>query len=179
MNGDAGFTNERVQSKIKETLDWIYQCQVDAILITCTFFTANLQQEDIRSYAVPIIKIDEPLFLNVCELNQPFIMVFTNPNTVEGTMGQLHQLAASRGKVIQAESALLEHTFDLIMQGNKKAYMEAVTAGLQQMKREHPEKQVYAAQLSMVPAAESVGVGSQLQSLAAYMQDKLSLVKVL
>jgi hypothetical protein len=172
---DADFTNEAAQKKIKETLDWIANCHVDAILITCTFFTASLQQKDIAAYLIPIIKIDEPLFHDVCGSDKPLIMVFTNPNTVKATMDQLHHVASLRGVELEAESVLLDHTFELIMQGKKEAYIEAVTDGLHQVMQNNPGKTVFAAQLSMGPAAERVNTGHPLQSLATYLAEALQL----
>ncbi|SEB87747.1 hypothetical protein [Paenibacillus sp. GP183] len=175
IKADVDFTNEIAQRKIKDTLDWIAKCHLDAILITCTFFTANLQQETLLSYPIPIIKIDDPLFQNICQLNKQIIMAFTNPNTVKGTMDQLINFARIMEKELQAESVLLENTFDLIMQGKKEEYIEVVTNGLNQIVRENPDKTVVAAQLSMVPAAQGIGIGNHLNSLSRYMEELLNL----
>ncbi|MED4213701.1 hypothetical protein P4662_31370, partial [Priestia megaterium] len=56
---DSNFTKEVAQKKIKDTLEWISSCHVDAILITCTFFTANIEQDKL-AYSIPVIKIDDP-----------------------------------------------------------------------------------------------------------------------
>ncbi|MDR6551662.1 hypothetical protein [Paenibacillus qinlingensis] len=177
---DPGFTTEIAQKKVLETLDWIANCHVDAILITCTFFTA-IYQEDLYRYAIPIIKIDDPLFEEICESKQPTVVAFTNPNTVQGTMKQLAAYAQKKGKALEAAPALLDNTFDLIMQGKKTAYIQAVSQGLTQLIEENPGKRVVAAQLSMVPAARAAekqtnrAVGNQLVSLATYVKDVLAL----
>jgi aspartate/glutamate racemase len=85
---DADFTTEMAQKKVLDTLNWIAKSHVDAILMTCTFFTA-IYDEDIHRFPIPIIKIDDPLFEEICQLDQPTIVAFTNPSTVQGTMNQL------------------------------------------------------------------------------------------
>ena len=182
VKNDPDFTTDMALSKVLETLEWIAKCHVDAILITCTFFTA-IYQEDIHPFPIPIIKIDEPLFVEICQMDQPTIVAFTNPNTVEGTMKQLASFAHKQGNLIDVEPALLANTFELIMQGKKELYIQAVTEGLIQLVEENPTKRVVAAQLSMVPAAQQaekqtmIPVGNQLVSLAAYLSDVLKLHK--
>lgn len=177
---DADFTNELAQKKVLDTLNWIASNHVDAILITCTFFTA-IYDEDVHHFPIPIIKIDDPLFEEMCQLDQPTMVAFTNPSTVEGTMKQLAAYAAKKGITLDATPTLLANTFDLIMQGKKHAYIEAVTQGLIGVIEAHPTKRVVAAQLSMVPAAEAAEeqtkriVGNQLVALATYMKAALAL----
>lgn len=177
---DADFTTEIVEKKVLETLDWIAKCHVDAILITCTFFTA-IYKEEVHHFPIPIIRIDDPLFAAICQMNQPTIVAFTNPNTVQGTMNQLAAYAQKKGKAIEVAPALLENTFDLIMQGKKSEYIQAVSLGLIQLLEENPTQRVVAAQLSMVPAAQAAAtqtnrsVGSQLDSLAYYLKTVLAM----
>jgi hypothetical protein len=179
MNVD--FTKEIVEKKVIETLDWIAKCHVDAILITCTFFTA-IFNEEVHRYPIPIIKIDEPLFEDICKINQPIIVTFTNPNTINGTMNQLLSYSRKKGKEIEVEPFLLENTFDLIMQGKKSEYIQSVSKGLINIIEENPKKSVVAAQLSMVPAAQltkkqrNISVGNHLESLSSYMKKVLALV---
>lgn len=177
---DADFTNDMVEQKVIETLDWIANCHVDAILMTCTFFT-SIFNEEVHRYPIPIIKIDEPLFEDICKINQPIIVAFTNPNTVNGTMNQLLSYSKKKGKVIEAESFLLENTFELIMQGKKNEYIKSVSDGLIAIIEQNPNKMIVAAQLSMVPAAQlaeqqiNTSVQNHLGSLSAYMKEALNL----
>ena len=62
---NKNFRESEAQRKVIEQIEWIAQCQVDAILITCTNYIALLQ-EDQLSTSVPIIKIDEPFFDYIC-----------------------------------------------------------------------------------------------------------------
>lgn len=177
---DSDFTKEIVEKKVMDTLDWIVKCHVDAILITCTFFTAAFNKE-FYHYPIPIIKIDEPLFEDICEMNLPIIVAFTNPNTVDGTMNQLLSYSKMKGKEIEAQPFLLENTFELIIQGKKSEYIESVSKGLRKMIEENPKKIVVAAQLSMVPAAQllekqtNIAIRNHLDSLSSYMKEVLAL----
>ncbi|MBW5446268.1 hypothetical protein GE107_09375 [Cohnella sp. CFH 77786] len=179
---DADFTRETVEMKVKGTLAWIARCHVDAVLVTCTFFTAALQGEE-KAGGIPLFQIDEPLFEFISGTERPVIVAFTNPDTVQGTMEQLSAYLRRKGREVEAAPCLLENTFPLIMQGKKSEYTKHVTEGLARLVREHPGKAVAAAQLSMVPAARQAGketgvpVANPLDSLAARMEEELALVR--
>jgi glutamate racemase len=149
---DADFTPAVAEKKVLEMLNWISSCHVDAILITCTFFTAVLQDE-LHRFPIPVIKIDDPLFHDACTMNAPLIFVFTNPGTVNGTLQRLTDYSVQSGKEIQVAHSVLEHTFELIMQGKKEEYNEAVSKGLSRIAVDNPQAIVAAAQLSMAAAA--------------------------
>lgn len=180
IKADKDCNTAIIQKKISDTLAWISRCHVDAILITCTFFTANIPDED-ASYSIPIIKIDGPLFYAICESEHPQILAFTNPHTVQGTMEQLKSFADRQNKSIHVEPYLLENTFELIMQNRKEEYTERVASKLKQIIDEHPDKRICTAQLSMVSAAEKtytetgIQIGNHSKSLADYLERTLRL----
>lgn len=159
---------EGLSQKVKEQLEWIAECDMDAILITCTNYIALLNEEQL-SLAIPIIKIDEPYFETICENEQPQTILFTNPATVEGTMERLQQFAKRNEKTIDVEAKVIEHTFDLIMQGKKEAYNAAIMQFLHEIACE--KRQISVAQLSMVEAAQQfennngIAITHLLQSL--------------
>ncbi|WP_282939746.1 hypothetical protein [Paenibacillus sp. RC67] len=176
---DPLFLLEKAQHKIKETLDWVAASRVDAILITCTFFTAHMPAD--LDYGIPMIKIDDPLFDSICESDRPPLLVFTNPATVQGTLERLIRYSLLKGKQLDLQSQTVEQSFELLMQGRKDAYVELVSAGLKKLTEEHPEREVWAAQLSMVQSAEEteracgVRVGNPLKALVDHMVEKLQL----
>ena len=138
--------------KVKEQIEWIINCDVDAILITCTNYIALLEGETFSNPLIPIIKIDEPYFESICSKHQPQTILFTNPATVEGTMARLHQYAKHQGISVDVVAKVIEHTFDLIMQGKKEAYDEVILRTLHTLSAE--QKSISVAQLSMVDAAQ-------------------------
>ncbi|MCU5500116.1 hypothetical protein OCF63_19335, partial [Bacillus wiedmannii] len=99
---NENFQESDAQFKVKEQIEWIAQCNVDAILITCTNYIAILQ-EDQLSISVPIIKIDEPFFDYLCNIQQPQTILFTNPATVEGTVERLKHHANNHQKSLDLE----------------------------------------------------------------------------
>ncbi|MFC5530246.1 hypothetical protein [Cohnella yongneupensis] len=107
------------------------------------------------------------------------LFVFTNPNTVEGTMNQARRLFENNGRTLQAESIVLPGTFELIMQGKKEQYVDEVSNGLIRIARDNPGHRIVAAQLSMVPAAQTAGnsagvkIGNALDSLTLDLGDLL------
>ncbi|MGE7952904.1 hypothetical protein [Lysinibacillus xylanilyticus] len=142
---------EGLAFKVKEQLEWMESCDMDAILITCTNYIAVLEEE-LLELSIPIIKIDEPYFETICEENQPQTILFTNPETVEGTMKRLQQYAEQHGKSIDVVTKVIDNTFELIMQGKKEAYNNAIIQTFHDIARE--QRRISVAQLSMVEAAQ-------------------------
>ena len=146
---DPDFTESNAQRKVKEQVEWVVQSGVDAILITCTNYIALLEA---FATNVPLIKIDEPYFEALCEVDQPQTILFTNPDTVLGTMNRLQQYAKSKQKKLDIEVEVIENTFELIMSGKKDEYIKEVVDFL----KNYPHRAVSVAQLSMVGAAQQV-----------------------
>ncbi|MGE7690881.1 hypothetical protein ACQKMI_16910 [Lysinibacillus sp. NPDC097214] len=137
--------------KVKEQLEWMESCDMDAILITCTNYIALLEEEQLE-LSIPIMKIDEPFFEIVCEEKQPQTILFTNPETVKGTMDRLQQYALLHEKSINTEVKIIDNTFELIIQGKKDAYNNAIIQTLHDVAGE--QQHISVAQLSMVEAAQ-------------------------
>ncbi|MFJ3390280.1 MULTISPECIES: hypothetical protein [unclassified Lysinibacillus] len=136
--------------KVKEQLEWMESCNMDAILITCTNYIALLEKEQLE-LSIPIMKIDEPFFETVCEEKQPQTILFTNPETVKGTMNRLQQYALLHEKTINTEIIIIDNTFELIIQGKKDAYNNVIIQALHDVAGE--QQYISVAQLSMVEAA--------------------------
>ncbi len=183
VTADETFQESDARRKVKEQIEWIAQCDVDAILITCTNYIAILN-EDQLSLPVPIIKIDEPFFDAICNVQRPQSILFTNPATVAGTMERLKQHAAHHQKSLNLEVIVVNHAFELIMQGLKEEYDKKISAFLKQiMKDEH--KVISVAQLSMVDASQQVEnktskpIINPLNTLVPFLADLLKLEKKL
>lgn len=154
VTSDENFKESDAQYKVKEQIEWIAKCNVDAILITCTNYIAILQ-EDQLSISVPIIKIDEPYFDYICNIQQPQTILFTNPATVKGTIERLNHYVYDHQKSIDIEVIVIENTFELIMQGKKEEYNQEICKFLNKVIKD--EKRILSvAQLSMVEASQQV-----------------------
>jgi aspartate/glutamate racemase len=153
VTSDENFKVVDAQNKVKEQIEWIAQCNVDAILITCTNYIAILQEEHL-SISVPIIKIDEPYFEYISNITQPQTILFTNPATVNGTMDRLNQYAHNHQKSLDIEVIVINNTFELIMQGLKQEYNQEISKFLNRIIKE--DKIISVAQLSMVDASKEV-----------------------
>jgi aspartate/glutamate racemase len=178
--GESNFTSELVHKKIKDMLNWIAGSGVDGILVTCTFFTAHFQEKELEC-PVPIMKIDTPLFLDICEREGLQTLAFTNPDTVEGTMNQLFEFARRGKKKIKVIPYLVDNAFNLIMTGEQENYRALVEEKLEDYVEEHIDKTLSVAQLSMASLAENVEgktgvfIGSPLKSLGRYVEEVLNL----
>jgi hypothetical protein len=147
-------TSGGLKEKIREHVQLLAGSEVDVVLITCTNYIALLQGEELQ-VEVPIIKLDEPYFEQICNIEKPQIITFTNPVTVQGTMDRLYAYVEEKGKKVDVEVLAIEGTFEFIMQGRKKEYDDAVAKVLLEvLTREHAILSV--AQLSMVDATKRV-----------------------
>ncbi|WP_240689240.1 hypothetical protein [Ammoniphilus sp. YIM 78166] len=177
VSHDESFTMEAAQAKVKEQIEWIDKCGVDAILITCTNYIALLQE---MSISTPIIKIDEPFFAFVCDYPGSQVLVFTNPATVNGTMERLNQFAASRGKILEIDVQVAEGAFSLIMQGDQDGYNREVSNFILEL-IEKGAPMISVGQLSMADAAlqvsgdKNVVIGNLLDTLVYYIEKELRL----
>lgn len=141
---------EGLAFKVKEQLEWMESCNMDAILITCTNYIALLEKEQLE-LSIPIMKIDEPFFETVCEEKQPQTILFTNSETVKGTMNRLQQYALLHDKTITTKIIIINNTFELIIQGKKDIYNKIIIQTLHDVAGE--QQYISVAQLSMVEAA--------------------------
>lgn len=181
VTSDQNFQESDAQNKVKEQIEWIAQCKVDAILITCTNYIAILQ-EDQLSISVPIIKIDEPFFDYICNIQQPQTILFTNPATVEGTVERLKHYANNHQKSLDLEVIVINDTFELIMQGLKEEYNQEISKFLNQIIKDD-KKVISVAQLSMVDASQQVenktskAIINPLSTLVSSIVNQLELEK--
>lgn len=180
---DEHFLPSDAFAKVKEQVSWMAKCELDAILVTCTNYIAVLQDETCTG-SIPILKIDEPYFEVLCQLTSPQIVVFTNPDTVAGTVKRLKEHATRQGRALELEVRVLEGTFPLIMQGKTEEYLLEVAFGLERLLNDISGKNVSVAQLSMVEAALQVQqktsqeIVNPLTSLVASIVDRLELVNI-
>ncbi|WP_338469650.1 hypothetical protein R4Z10_12595 [Niallia sp. XMNu-256] len=174
ITNDEGFSLENANDKVRQQIEWIAKCQVDAILITCTHYIALLDDRDL-SVSVPIIKIDEPFFEAICEVQQPQTILFSNPETVDGTMKRLNQYAKNHKKTIgDIEVRVLENTFEFFMKGLQEEYDQAITSALNHAISAENHV-ISVAQLSMVNGAKRAeqqtgrSIINPLDSLVSYL----------
>lgn len=147
---DVKFKYSDAQKMVKEQVEWIAECKVDAILITCTNYIAFLNEEQL-SLPMPIIKIDEPYFEQICQLRQPQVILFTNPATVEGTVKRLNA-HAEKYEGVDFEVIIIDNTFEFIMQGLGEKYNQEIVKFLNHFNS--GKRPLSVAQLSMVEAAQ-------------------------
>ncbi|QMV41954.1 aspartate/glutamate racemase family protein [Cohnella cholangitidis] len=178
VSSDDSFSLPDAERKVKEQIEWIAQARVDAILITCTNYVALLQDDQL-AVTVPVIKIDEPFFDLVSHREGNQILLFTNPATVEGTMGRLQEYASAIGRRPDIEVRVIPDTFELFMQGNREQYKNVLAASIRELLAADQGKAISVAQLSMTEAARSVSeetgvaIGNPLDALAPYVENAL------
>lgn len=181
VSSQQDFQESFARQKVKDQINWIASCKVDAILITCTAYVSMLQEADLP-ISVPIIKIDEPFFAYISQINIPQAILFTNPATVEGTMARLEQYMAKNEITLDIKIMLLPNVFDYIMRGLEEKYSQKIYQFLLKS-IEKEERSLSVAQLSMVHASElaeqhtAMEIGNPLRPLVIYIAETLNLKK--
>lgn len=177
MAADPAFDAAARRGRVADQLAWIAAAGCDAIVVTCTAYSA-LAEPATGGSSVPVVTIDEPLFAALAAAPGPLAIAFTNPGTVEPTMGRLRAALGDRAE--EAEPRLIPDAFDLFMAGQEAAYAERVAAGLVEIARSAGDGTVVAAQLSMAPAARraadaaGIPILTPLEPLAARLTDALA-----
>ena len=181
VTSDFAFSDADAGAWVKRQVEWMAAAQVDGILLTCTTYTALLREEGL-DVTVPIVKIDEPFFEVICRKEEPQLLLFSNPATVEGTMDRLSRYARRAGKTPQVETRLIDQAFSLVMRGKKEA-AHRVTVDYLDNLLESPadrSKPISVAQLSLFEAARDAGsrhgisIGEPLSPLAVYLKRMLT-----
>lgn len=153
MSNDPTFTAEEAKKKVLEQLHWMSKVGIDAIVITCTNYSALLN--DTSSLNIPIINIDEPFFKAFAQLPAPKKLIFTNPETVKGTTKRLNEYLYKENSLDSYLIEIIPNAFNYLMDGNTKLHNEIVFNKLSEMTKDHTNH-LAIAQLSMVEAGENI-----------------------
>lgn len=119
------------------------------ILITCTNYIVLLDQIELKTN-IPILKIDELLFEQLKEVQAPIKMLFTNKQTIEGTMARLKQTIPSE---LDIEVIFIPEVFDWYLAGDRLRHDQKVLSTLLEL--DASQHIIVVAQLSMANSAES------------------------
>ncbi|PER19977.1 hypothetical protein CN485_26745 [Bacillus cereus] len=144
---------EQAQNNLKDIIKYIGESDIDTLLITCTDYITLLDEN--FKIDIPILKIDEPFFKMICQVEESQTILFTNNRTVSGTMERLRLYAQQNNKSIQVKVEVIEGIFDLIMQGRKEEHDAKLEQYLYEIMKDRNEM-LSVAQLSMVDAATRV-----------------------
>jgi hypothetical protein len=180
IGSDAGFSLEDASEQVRKQLAWMTACGVDALLITCTNYIAAMP-DDATPQDLPVIKIDEPFFAYLLQQPSRHLLLFSNPDTVEGTMQRLREYAAAEGMQPEIEVEVIPNSFNLFLTGQTEAYNRAVAERLRELVRLDRFTSLSVGQLSMADAAQRVAqetghaIGNPLQPLRAHLDAILDL----
>ena len=183
IGSDPSFTRDQAEAQVRRQLDWIASCGLDAILITCTNYIAMLADEPL-DLMIPVIKIDEPFFADLLQQPSPHLLLFTNPATVEGTMGRFHEYADRAGHQPSIEIEVMPGTFELVMVGKTEEYAAVVADQLRELVRSGRYGAISVGQLSMaesalrIAAETGVSIGNPLDSLRLHLAHEIGAATV-
>lgn len=179
IGSDAGFSMDDAAAQVRTQLDWMSACGVDALLITCTNYIAAMTDE-VTHPDISIIKIDEPFFAHLLQQPPRHLLLFSNPDTVSGTVQRLQDYTATQGLEQEIEFEVIPNTFNLFLTGQTEAYNRAVAERLRELVRLNRFTSLSVGQLSMVDAAVRVAeetghaIGNPLQPLRAHLDTILA-----
>ena len=126
------------------------------IFVTCTNYIVLLDRIGL-SANVPILKIDELLFQEIAQIHKPIKLLFSNEQTIAGTMARLTNYVK---RPLDVEVVLIPHIFDLYIAGKKEAHDRELQRVLAEFSGNEEGKVLVVAQLSMAPAATAFSQAS-------------------
>ena len=142
---------ERQLNYVARRLQKLIERKPSCIFITCTNYIVLLDQIEV-SRDVPILKIDELLFETLAGAEVPIKLLFTNEQTVAGTMERLMRYV---GRPLNVEVVVVPRVFDMYITGDKVGHDAELSRVLAVLSAECTGDEVLAvAQLSMVGAAD-------------------------
>ncbi|SNZ10152.1 hypothetical protein SAMN05421503_1563 [Terribacillus aidingensis] len=170
-----GYQSFNPYRKVEEQINWISSTNPDAILLTCTNYILYLSTD--INLDIPIIKIDEPFFLELKQYKTAKLY-FTNPDTVQGTMNRLHLFVNNKSSSKKYSVEIIPNAFQLIMANKKNDYTEAI---VEHVLAAEASEIIAFSQLSMVDAAlpieakSDVKVITSINALTVYLERELRL----
>ena len=118
------------------------------ILITCTNYIVLLDLIELETN-IPILKIDELLFAQLKDVQKPIKMLFTNKQTIEGTMARLKQTLSAE---LDIEVIFIPEVFDWYLAGDTLRHDQKVLSTLLEL--DASQHIIAVAQLSMANSVE-------------------------
>jgi len=146
--------------------------QPDFILITCTNYIVLVDHIDSEIH-IPLLKIDELLFDQLKEAQMPIKLIFTNKQTIAGTMARLKQTISPK---VDIEVIFIPEVFDWYLSGDKNRHDQKLFNTLHEL--DTPQTILAVAQLSMANCAERYSQlsGKQVLSPITAIKNKGSVV---
>ncbi|GLC78024.1 hypothetical protein [Lacrimispora brassicae] len=143
-----GEAQEKLRLRVGKQINELIAQQPDFILITCTNYIALLEDISLGS-EIPILKIDEVLFKELADIQEPLKIVFTNEATIQGTMDRLQRFCQMEQEI---EILLIEDVFEWYLAGDIVSHNQKVLDTLLEL--DAVNHTIAVAQLSLAYAAE-------------------------
>ena len=113
------------------------------LFVTCTNYVALLDEINVTTH-FPILKIDEILYEQLKNIHNPIKMLFTNKETIRGTMQRFRQFVSQD---VEVEVLHIPDVFDWYLAGDTLRHDQKVLTTLLEL--DAYENTVVVAQLSM------------------------------
>lgn len=138
---------ESQKAYVLEILNNIMLQEPTLIFVTCTNYVVLLDQLNVSTH-IPILKIDELLFDQIKSINNPIKVLFTNKETIVGTMKRFRQFVSED---VPVEVLHIPKAFDWYLAGDTLKHDQKVLSTLIEL--DAYENTVVVAQLSMARIA--------------------------
>lgn len=158
---------------IRQRFEQLLKLEPAFIFVTCTNFIVLLDKTEIQTH-VPILKIDEILFEQMKDLNAPMKLLFSNEETIGGTLERLRQYSKHE---LDIEVVHIPDVFEWYLAGDTLGHDQKVLSTLLELGTF--ETVLVVPQLSMANIAEIYSklsgnpVLSPLTALKSYMNQLL------
>ena len=134
---------ELQKAYVVEQLNKLMLQEPALLFVTCTNYVALIDEINVTTH-IPILKIDEILYEQLKGIHNPIKMLFTNKETIRGTMQRFRQFVSED---IEVEVLHIPDVFDWYLAGDTLRHDQKVLMTLLEL--DAYENTVVVAQLSM------------------------------
>lgn len=131
--------------------DLVELAQVDLVLITCSTMNRAYPRvaDALRTYAVPVLQIDQPMMERAVEQGGKILVVATHGPTVNSTQSLLRQTASGMGSEVAFSGTTVEEAWECLATGDVPGHNRALAQAIHAHLDREPASCVVLAQLSM------------------------------
>jgi hypothetical protein len=131
--------------------DLVELAQVDLVLITCSTMNRAYPQvaDALRSYAVPVLQIDQPMMERAVDQGGKILVVATHGPTVNSTQALLLETASHLGKEVAFSGTTVEAAWECLAAGDVPGHNRALAEAIHAQLDQETARCVVLAQLSM------------------------------
>ena len=140
-----------IEAFIRYARDLVELAEVDLVLITCSTMNRAYPQvaDALKSYAVPVLQIDQPMMERAVDHGGEILVVATHGPTVTSTQALLKETASRLGREVTFSGTTVDAAWECLAAGDVSGHNRALAEAIHAHLDRGPASCVVLAQLSM------------------------------